>query len=377
MKAIKIIFSILALIIVICIFAIGCMVYFVDPEKLKPVLIEEVKNETGYQLTIDGKLAWSFYPRLAVKAEHIQLKKPNEAKIFLDASGVHIATDLMGLLRNRETLNGKIIISNLKLMNIKTENMSANVTMKNKMLSLSAINGSLYGGTLKGEVTGADLKQDPKWDWNMEVNQVQLRPLMQDVNGEESKVKISGLGSFSLKGQTKGNSRDQLLRQLNGLSTFSIENGVIEGMDLNYFLQLADATLNKKPVDQLANTNQTAFNHFSGSAQIQNGVAKSRDLLLTAPTFTTRADGSYDLVSASLDYELKIRPQLENTKLKWDIPVLVTGDLNQPEVKLDFMEIQRMVAAREINNLKEKAAAQIKKHIPGKTGEFLQNLLGN
>ena len=40
------------------------------------------------------------------------------------------------------------------------------------------------------------------------------------------------------------------------------------------------------------------------------------------------------------------------------------------------MGIQKIIAGMQIDNLKQKAAVQIQKHIPGKTGEFLQNLLG-
>jgi len=376
MKAIKILFSIIGLLLLVCIFAIGSLVYFVDPDRLKPVLIEEVKKETGYQLAIDGKLAWSFYPRLAIKVQHVQLKKPQEGQVFLDANELHIATDLIALLRSRESLQGRISVSSLKLMNISMEKMSANISVKNKLLLLSSIKGSLYGGTLEGEASGEDLTLAPKWQWDLQCNHVQLDPLLQDANGTGSKIKISGTGSFRLQAQTRGIVREELLRQLDGSSTFSVEDGVISGIDLNYFLQLADASLNKKPVDQLVNTNQTSFKHFSGSALIQNGVAKSNDLLLIAPAFASHAEGSYELVSSNLDFELKLRPQLQNTKIKWDIPVLVTGDLHQPDVKLDFVAIQKMLASMEIEKLKEKAVTEIKKRIPGKTGEFLQNLLG-
>jgi hypothetical protein len=39
-------------------------------------------------------------------------------------------------------------------------------------------------------------------------------------------------------------------------------------------------------------------------------------------------------------------------------------------------DIQKMLAKQEIEKLKAKAVEQIKEHIPGKAGDFLQNLLG-
>ena len=124
MKAIKILFSIICLIIIVCVFAAGALIYFVDPDRMKPVIIEEVQNTTGYLLSIDGKLSWSFYPRLAIKVDHMQLKAPQQSQAFLDASGVRMAMDLYQLWRSREKLQGKIAISNLVLMNIKSENVT-------------------------------------------------------------------------------------------------------------------------------------------------------------------------------------------------------------------------------------------------------------
>lgn len=377
MKAIKIIFSLLCLCIVIGVFIVASLMYFVDPNKLKPVLIQEVKSETGYELSIDGKLVWSFYPHFAVKAQHLQLRHPQQSEAFLDANGVRIAVDLWQIwqMRGSQSLQGKIAISNLRLMNIKSENITANIDAGQNVLMLNAIKASLYGGTLQGDIKASHFATMPEWAWDIQAQNVQLKPLLQDVNGAESKMNISGLGTLKMQAVTSGQNREQLLRQLKGVTVFNLKDGVVSGMDLNYFLQLADATLNKKPLDQLINTSQTAFNSLDGTAELKNGMADTTDMVLVSPTFTTMAEGSVDLLSRDIDFKLKIKPQLQYTKMKWDIPVSLTGDLNHPELQLDVMGIQKIIAAKQIENLKEKAATQIQKHIPGKTGELLQNLL--
>lgn len=374
MRAIKAAFSIICLLIVICIIAAGCLIYFVDPNKVKPVLIDEVKKETGYLLTIDGKLSWSFYPRLAIKADHLQLKQPGETSAFLDASNVHIATDLMEVLRSHEKLEGKVTVSNLALMNIKSENVSAEISVENKVLTLSAITASLYGGKLQGNASGQNFASQPKWQWNMQLDKIQLKPLLQDVNGENSKIRLAGTGSFSMMAETSGKNREQLLQGLSGSSVFQLEDGIVEGIDINYFLQLASALVNKQSTDQLMNTNQTNFSQLNGTVVIKNGAATTNDLLLMAPAFSVQGKGNVGLLSQHLNLELKINPQMQ--KQKWNIPVLVTGDLNHPDIHLDMLEVQKMLAAMEIDRLKEKASVQIQKHIKGKAGELLQNLLG-
>ena len=54
MKLLRILLSIAGLFILVCIIAVACLVVFVNPEKMKPVIIEEVMQTTGYQYS-DGR----------------------------------------------------------------------------------------------------------------------------------------------------------------------------------------------------------------------------------------------------------------------------------------------------------------------------------
>ncbi len=63
MKFLKILVSVLLLIVFVGVLAVVCLYIFIDPNKLKPVIIEEVKNQAGYDLNIEGNLSWSFIPQ--------------------------------------------------------------------------------------------------------------------------------------------------------------------------------------------------------------------------------------------------------------------------------------------------------------------------
>ena len=167
--------------------------------------------------------------------------------------------------------------------------------------------------------SGRDFEVLPRWQWDMQGKGIQMKSLLQDASGGESKIKISGTGSLKLQAESKGKTRDQFLRQLNGASEFSLNDGVVEGMDINYFLQTANGLLNKEATSQPVNTNQTAFNQLTGSAVIKNGVADTNNILLTAPAFTTKAQGSLELVTGTLDFKLQVNPQLENARIHWEI----------------------------------------------------------
>lgn len=375
MKKIKILFSILGLLIIICVLAMAGLVYFIDPNDMKPVIIEEIKKQTGYEIAIDGKLTWSFYPRIAVKVDHLILKTPNKKSPFLDAVDVRFATEITELFHSNKNLQGKILISKMHFMNMKVDDVNANLYWENNGLTLNPIQATLYQGKLEGIIKAQNLSTQPHWQWEMQVSNIQVKPLLQDVNGNDSKIKISGVGKFTLQAEANGKSREQMLHALNGKGEFSLNNGVVEGIDLNYLFQSAEALLNREQVTLPSeDIKQTVFNSITGSMIIRNGVTETDNMLLSSADFTTYAKGYVELITRAINFHLQIRPKQE-VKLQWRIPVVITGYLDEPNVRLDTMEIQQFLAGKEIEKAKQKAIEQIKKHVPGKTGEFLQKLL--
>jgi uncharacterized protein involved in outer membrane biogenesis len=377
MKPIRIMLSVVGLFMLVAVIAIAAFMMFMDPNKLKPVIINEVMKNTGYQLAIEGKLSWSFYPTLGVKVERMMLTDPHQTVPFLELRDVSIATELTKLLRGRQQMQGVLHIASMKLMNIQAENAYVGLHWEHQMLTLQPITASMYHGSVKGSAYGRDLENMPRWDWNVSFSQVQMKPLLQDVNGADSKLTIDGNADIKLMASTWGKNKAQLLNNLNGTTEFNLKNGIVSGVDLNYLLQTADALMNKQAVPALpTNVNQTAFDSFSGTAAIKNGVAETNNLLLNSSAFTTRGNGSINLPYEAINIQLQVTPQKE-ARTQWEIPVLIAGSMNHPDVRLDMLEIDKMVAKKEVDKVKEKVRQQIKEKVPGKAGEFLQGLIGS
>ncbi len=377
MKWIKILFSIVGLLILVCVFVIGSLIIFLDPNKLKSVLIEETMKQTGYQLTIKGSLSWAFYyPNIAIKAEEMILSAPGQSTPFIEVKGVKIATELNQFLRGNEKLQGKLFISHLQLMSVKAENVSTDLSWKDNVLTLESVSALLYGGSMTGKAIGRDLSGTPDWRWDMQFSHIQLQPLLQDLNGPNSKIKLSGVGQIKLQAEAKGKTQNEMLDSINGNGEFSLNDGIVQGIDLNYLVQTADALVNKQSITPPVNINQTAFTSLTGTFNIKNGIAETHNLLLTSSAFTTQGDGSLALASQALNLHLRVKPQ-QNAKFQWDIPVLVAGNINHPDVRLDMTDVEKLIAKQELETLKTKAVEQIKEHLHGKAAEFLQNLLGS
>ncbi|RDI48658.1 AsmA family protein [Aquicella lusitana] len=373
MKLLRKLLAILILFIVICAFIIVSLVLFIDPNKLKPVIIEEVKKKTDYQLTMDGNLSWSFFPRLGVKVDHMTLTAPKQSTPFADLKNVTIATKFWELLQGNKELKGDVRIAEVRLNNLKAEHARIGLHWQNNVLTLKPLTASFYGGSLDGIAHGRTLSAVPQWDWDITMNRMQLSPLLADLHGTERKIKLSGTAQVRLQAETQGNSRDQLLANLNGSSQFTLTNGAIEGIDLNYFVQSADALLNQQPLPEPNNHNQTTFDSMTGLAVIKNGVATTNNLLLASSAFAVRADGSIDLVHQTLDYRLLVTP-LGTVKLKWPVPVLVDGSLEEPSVRLDKLTLKTIITKEQVEKVKAKMQEEIK-HLPEKANKFLQKLL--
>lgn len=374
MKLLRILLSTLGLFIVVCVFAVSCLLIFVNPNKLKPVIAQEVMKRTRYQMVIDGDLSWSFYPRLGVKVDHMTLRDPDQTTPFVDLHDVKVAAGWRQLLHGNEKLEGDVYISNVKLMNINAQDAHVGLHWQNKVLTLQSITASLYEGKLEGSAQGRELSAVPAWNWNMQFNKIQLKSLLQDVNGADSKLNVSGLGQVKLYGSTKGKSRNEIFNNLNGASEFSLNNGIVEGIDLNYLVQSADAFINRQPVAALTNTNQTHFNGLTGSVIIKNGVANTNNLFLVSSAFTTKGEGYIDLANQTLEYQLQVMP-LHPTKIEWAIPVLVKGDLHHPDVRLDTLTLETMITRDQLEKVGKKVEKELKK-LPEQADKLFQKLLG-
>lgn len=376
MKLIKISFYVIGLLILISVLSVASLIYFIDLNKLKPVLTEEVKKQTGYDLAIDGKLTWSFYPRIAIKIDKLTLRNPSETTPFVELNNTRIATELGQLLKGNEKLEGQIAIDSIRFMNLHASQADANLIWKNNVLTIDAIKANFYNGTLTGAVQGRDLiSAKPRWDWTTQIKDVALQNLLQDVNGESEKVKLSGTAQVKLEAYAIGKTKQELIQNLNGQTEFKLANGIIKGVDFNYFVQMANAFLNKETMPAAPNLNQTAFQEIVGSGVIKNGVVETNNLSLTSEAFLIKGTGHVNLNDQSIRMMLQIKPQ-QVTKIQWEVPVIVSGELANPDVRLDTVEIEKFIAIQQIEKVKEKANEIIQKNVPGKAGEFLQNLIG-
>lgn len=377
MKFLRILVSLLLLAIVVLAVAVLGLMFFVDPNKLKPIITDMVTQKTGYRVQIDGNLSWAIYPQVGVKITHMTFTAPDGEKPFLDMQGIAIATTLTKLWHGQEQLVGDVAIDELTLMQAHAQKAHIDINWKDGVLTMKPIVAAFYNGTIQATVYGRQLQTMPAWQWDVALQNVDVKSLLQDVNQGQSKMTISGAAQLQMQGTTQGTNREQLLKNMNATAGFNLNHGGVEGADLNYLLRTADAMLNKQPIPApTESTNQTTFDNLTASAVIKEGVADISHIELVSPTFKAKGDGNINLLNQTINLALSVSAQ-QALNTPWDIPLQITGPLAGPDVRLDGGEIQKMLAKLELEKVKAKVKNEIKEHIPGKTGEFLQKMLGH
>lgn len=111
--------TIIVLVFLAFVFLAGLML-FVSPNRLKPLITEEVKKTTGRTFAIDGDLSWTLYPYLGVKMSHSALGNPDgfSEKSLIEVERVTLGVKLLPLLHGTIESSG-VSLSGLKLTLIK------------------------------------------------------------------------------------------------------------------------------------------------------------------------------------------------------------------------------------------------------------------
>jgi AsmA protein len=168
------------------------------------------------------------------------------------------------------------------------------------------------------------------------------------------KGRVSGRATLSLKGSGRGPSVDALLKTLNGHFDANLAEGALEGVDLEYQRDRAQALLERTP-NARNDTKRTQFDAFKTSAEISNGIAVTRDLTISTQALRVTGQGSANLSTKGIDFQLLASILQAPTKTLVDIPLKVTGTYADPAVKADIDSLAR-------DQLKQKLKDVLKKN---------------
>ena len=236
-------------------------------------------------------------------------------------------------------------------------NLSVTVDMKGNVTHLHPLEAQLYGGKYAGDLTYDARTAAPSISMDEHLSSVDLAQLLANT---KAKGRVSGKANVNMKGAARGAGADDIMKTLNGHFDANLANGALDGIDVGYELALAQALINKQPGTSAPNTHKTAFDVFKTSAQITNGIAVTKDLVISSAVLKVVGQGTIDLPTTGIDMTLLTSVMKSASSAAVEIPLKVTGLYTAPSVKPDLTELAKGELRQKAQDLLEKNGFDLK-----------------
>ncbi len=261
----------------------------------------------------------------------------NESKV----DDLLLPTEALSLI----SIQGHLAVSELKAAGLRFSNVSTDLSIENGIARVDSSHADFYGGELDGGIeldgrAGASLLS-----LHGSGDSIELAPMMTNLSGEAS---VSGTGNLEFELNGDGKSLYDSLTNASGHFNFLVQNGAIQGFNLNHALCDAFNRLRDHPRPPTNTEQLTEFILLSGNSQVNDGIASTNDLLATTSNLKITAQGRMDLASKNINYDIDAEmieaisiPQCNtlDDAVGNSIPLKLSGTAMEPIILPDFGEL--------------------------------------
>jgi len=267
------------------------------------------------------------------------------------------------LLRDLD-VDGKLRIEKLKASGLRSTDVATRLRAQGGVIELKPSTAKLYGGSYQGAI-GIDARgKDLALSLDENLKGVSIGPMLKDMEVFEN---YTGTGDVAIKVTARGLDAKQIVRTLNGSAAFALRNGTIEGADIigqaERLEEMFRAARGKEPRSKPRKTEQTAFEVLSATAPIQNGVARTSDLLLRTPNWQAQGQGSADLVNEALDLRLKVVKNADAGKPCAYYPLKLKGPFSDIGYSLDIEDRLKCEGRQAVEEKKGQVKEELKEKL--------------
>ena len=253
-------------------------------------------------------------------------------------------------LARLKTLNlrGKLRSDSLRAARLQASQFSTELRAASGTLSVEPYAARLYGGSVQGALN-LSAGETPQLSLRQKLSDVQFDALLADLlpGGE---AQLNGKGQLILDLTAQGTSLVALRQSLTGSASLALTRGMLAGVDLPEALlagkdQLGLAGAERR--DSVRLTENTAYNELKASLTLAQGKARSEDLLLKSPLFTSKGEMDLDLDSLQVDawLDTTVAPALKRASAGEladlsgiNIPMRVNGPMNAATLSYNLGE---------------------------------------
>jgi AsmA protein len=213
--------------------------------------------------------------------------------------------------------------------------------------SLAQIDGGNYSGNITLDHRGAI----PTLSIDEHLSGVDMTRLLA---GTPYKGRMSGHGNVNVKATARGAGLDSIMQTLNGHFDANLADGALERVDLGYEIGLAQALIKHTAEPARSNPPRTKFDAFKMSAEITNGVAKTSDLTISSSALRVTGQGSTNLASKAIDFQMLASVFTAPGASVADIPLKITGTYVDPKVRPDTEALAKSQIRQKLQDVLKK-----------------------
>jgi len=249
---------------------------------------------------------------------------------------------------------GDFKIGNMVVNKIKMSNINAKVNAKQGLIIIDPANAQLYSGTYKGRITLNAKQATPTMKMRHELVGIRSEGLLFDLFQDKY---ISGGAKMITELNSRGNTIDALLKNLNGTTTIAFNDGTIRDSNFAEKVSLAVKAFEKKELKD--GKSVVKFTGLSGDWKTTNGMFATDNLSLLSPYFNISGSGTADVASQKLNMKLRIGPSKQDPKRPLFAPLRITGTFSDPKFSLDLADLVKALAAQDLEKIKLQAKEKL------------------
>lgn len=323
-----------------------------------------------------------------INADRYLPPKPEggEAPATPETAATGAATELPVETLRRLNMQGKLKVGKLVINKATLNNVSLALNADKGKIALAPVSANLYEGQYQGAVNIDASGQTPALNFDTNLSNVNIEPLLRDMTGEEAK--LTGTGNITANLKAQGADTDSMKETLNGTASLLFKNGAYRGLNLGHILRQASAVLDGQSLKSVPDEQETDFSELTGTLNIQDGVIKNDDLAAKSPAIRVAGEGQASLVNEQVDYTVKasVAKTTEGQGGEgldavggYTVPVRCKGTFSEPGCKPDFEGLAKAKIDKAVDEktdeVKKKVEEKIQKEIGEGVGDKLKDAL--
>ncbi len=194
-----------------------------------------------------------------------------------------------------------MVVNHLQLANVNFD-----AVIEAERAVLKAFDADLYQGQIRNRAEIAmPPGQTPRIVLDMQIDKVQLAPMLKDLLQEKSTI-TAGVLALHAAVQGDGDTPDKILHTLSGNAQLDVADLVVRELNMEKLACEAAAEAQKRDAPQKNWPAHTILHRLHGESVIRNGIATVRPITARLDTLDLQGAGPVNLVAQTLDLKLDV-----------------------------------------------------------------------